>query len=363
MNIELDPSTDLDTLTKCINDQESLARTFLSVQAIDPSNPRSKNILKFEERVGNGLSPVKLSEIKPTDKDDNIPAAICVTYINLASGTVRVAAFRANGTTAAAVNNIGNVAPAQTKKSLEPIKGRLVASHQDIIVIAACAFLAFIMLICAGEWRFGGLVFDPNLYKDLPNVLSTLLVVSLFVERVIEVFVSAWSDEAADRHEQSRDYWRSHQAELKNDVAGYLSELNATNPPNADRQAEINRLLTEKRASIEEAGQMADAESKHLLPFEARTRRISTWIGLVVGMLVSAVGFRFLGQIVSIDAIASVDPKHQHIQYAFFIAADTLLTGAVLAGGSKLIHQIFSLYDSFIDATQDKWAKKATSSQ
>jgi hypothetical protein len=357
MNIELDPSTDLDSLAKSINDQETLERTFLSVQALDPSNPRSKNILKFsEESRTNDLSPVKLSEI--IDKGDNIPGAICATYVNLARGTVPVAVSRGNGTIPLpAVNNTASAAAAQTRKTLERIHGKLPANHQDIIVIGVCAVLALIMLIGAGGWKFHGLVFDPNLYKNLPNVLSTLLVVSLFVERVIEVFVSAWSDQEADQHEQNRDYWRSRQAELKNDVSLLVSELNGKNPPSAERLVVINGLLTAKRAAIEDAGEKADAESKALLPFEARTRRISTWIGLVIGMLVSAVGFRFLGQIVSID------PKNPDYdpQYPYFVAADILLTGAVLAGGSKVIHQIFSLYDSFMDATQDKVAKKATS--
>jgi hypothetical protein len=69
-----------------------------------------------------------------------------------------------------------------------------------------------------------------------------------------------------------------------------------------------------------------------------------------LGIFVSAAGFRFLGQIVSVDA--------KNSQYSFFLAADVLLTGAVFAGGSKLIHQIFSVYDSFMNATQDSAAKK-----
>lgn len=50
----------------------------------------------------------------------------------------------------------------------------------------------------------------------------------------------------------------------------------------------------------------------------------------MLGMITSAVGFRFLSQIV-------------------------VLTGAVLAGGSKLVHQIFGVYEAYTTA----WSKAA----
>jgi hypothetical protein len=246
-----------------------------------------------------------------------------------------------------------SIALAQTEKTRKAIQEKPAMDYHDLLVIGICAFLAIVFTVCAGGWRFDGLKFDPDLNKNLPNILSTLLIVSIFVERVIEVFVSAWADQKVDQHEQNRDYWKSRQADMKNDVATLLAELNGTPPPNQERQTEIMNLLKVKRAAIEEAAEAADVESKALLPFEARTRRISTWIGLAVGIFVSAVGFRFLSQIVSIDTGKA--------QYPFFVAADVLLTGAVLAGGSKLIHQIFSLYDSFMDTTQGRVANKGVS--
>jgi hypothetical protein len=242
---------------------------------------------------------------------------------------------------------------ARTEKSRKAIKEEPKMDYHDLWVIGICAALALFITVSAGGLRFGSLKFDVDLNKNLPNILSTLLVVSIFVERVIEVFVSVWADQEVDQHEQNRDYWQSRQADMKNDVTTLLGELNGTPPPSQDRQTEIMNLLKVKRATIEQAAEAADVEAKALLPFEARTRRISTWIGLAVGIFVSAVGFRFLSQIVSIDS--------GQAQYPFFIAADVLLTGAVLAGGSKLIHQIFSLYDSFMDTTQGRLANKAVS--
>lgn len=361
MNLEEDPSPDLESIAKIINDQETLKRRFVSVQAIDPSNPRSRNLFRFNDDTSTTQrSPVNVTQIGQTENGAKIPGLIGVQCINLSNGTVRAAISRGNGTGVPPESNgAANVALIRAKKSLERVKSGVPPSLQDIVLIAVCALLGLLVAICAGGFQFERLIFDPKLGQNLANVLGTLLVVSVFVERVIEVFVSAWSDPESDQHEQNRDYWKSRQAELKNEVSDLLSELNGTNPPSSDRQAKIAELLSDKRAAIEDAGKLADVESKALLPFEARTRRISTWIGLVVGMLVSAVGFRFLGQIVSVDAIDSTDGKS--LQYPFFIAADVLLTGAVLAGGSKLIHQIFSLYESFMDLTQDKLANKGAS--
>jgi hypothetical protein len=245
-------------------------------------------------------------------------------------------------------------AVAQTEKTRLKLKEKSNSSLNDIGVIIGCAIASLLIMGAAAITNSVGLTFRSDLSSTLPSILSTLLIVSLFVERVIEVFVSVWSDRETDEHEQNRDYWQSRQAQLKDEVATLLLESNGTPPPSPERKATIDSLLKAKRDAIEVANGNADAESKALIPFEARTRRISSWIGLAVGILVSAVGFRFLNQIVSLGSI--YDPGNHLIsqQYGWFVVADVLLTGAVLAGGSKAIHQIFSVYDAFMKTTQDK---------
>ena len=247
----------------------------------------------------------------------------------------------------------------QTTNTRLKLEGKSKGGMDDIWVIIICAIAGLVIMVSAGVTNSVGLAFRDDLNSTLPGIVSTLLIVSLFVERVIEVFVSVWSDRETDEHEQNRDYWQSRQAQLKGEVATLLSELSGTPPPNPDRMKVIETLLEEKRNGIELANGNADAESKALIPFEARTRRISSWIGLAVGILVSAVGFRFLNQIVSLGPI--YDPGKHLIspQYGLFVDADVLLTGAVLAGGSKAIHQIFSVYDAFMSATQDKLSDKS----
>ena len=68
----------------------------------------------------------------------------------------------------------------------------------------------------------------------------------------------------------------------------------------------------------------------------------------MIGVIASAVGFRFLGQLVELPTTTAF---RSSAQYQWFTGADILLTGAVLAGGSKLIHNIFSVYTSFMLTT------------
>jgi hypothetical protein len=224
-------------------------------------------------------------------------------------------------------------------------------------VFVICAALGGLMLWRAGVTGAVGLPIKTDV--SIPAVFGSLFLVSLFVERVIEVFVSVWSDRQTAVHEQNLDYWQSRQGRLAQDVQKLVAERDGTPTPDAARKATIDQLLQQKRASIEEADANADIEMKALLPFEARTRKVSIWIGLVVGLFTSAVGFRFLSQIVDVSAIYKPAEHVNSEQFGWFVAADVLLTGAVLAGGSKLVHQIFSVYDSFMDSTQKSLSDKS----
>ncbi len=99
-------------------------------------------------------------------------------------------------------------------------------------------------------------------------------------------------------------------------------------------------------------------ETKALLPFKARTRKVAVWIGLAVGLFTSAVGYRFLTQLVDLTPIYNPPTHFVSGQFGWFVAADVLLTGAVLAGGSKAVHQIFAVYESFMQSTQKLADKK-----
>lgn len=227
----------------------------------------------------------------------------------------------------------------------------------DYRVYAICGVVVASVLYLAGEQRWGAIKFDSK--ASVPSVLGSMLAVALFVERVIEVFVSVWVDRASAIHEQNLDYWQSRQAQLGRDVQALITERNGQPAPDTTRIAAIDTLLVSKRADIDGAVKCADDEAKALLPFRARTLKVSTWVGLTIGVAVSAAGFRFLAQLVSVPTDAAFLNSGQ---YQCFLGVDMLLTGAVLAGGSKLIHNIFSVYSSFMNTTSKNLSDASKSS-
>lgn len=215
--------------------------------------------------------------------------------------------------------------------------------------VAAAAILT--MSVKGG---FVGIPFTKDLGSKVPSLLGSLLVVSLFVERVIEVFVSIWRDEATDMLEQQLANNQDTQARRKREIADLLQE--ASDPKTTDaRKLEIQAVLGEKRSELDQAEKGEDVVQQQLVPKYAHTRRVSTWVGLAVGVLASAVGFRFFNQTVQFDQ--AVLPESQK---AWFTFADVLLTGAILAGGSKAIHNIFSVYDTFMNSTEKRTSASAT---
>ena len=215
----------------------------------------------------------------------------------------------------------------------------------DYLVYGGCVLLALLLLAVPASGDWSNVAWKG---EAVTSVFSSMMLIALFVERAIEVFVSVWVDRASAVHEQNLDYWQEREATLTKGVQALIAERNAVPAPDAAQLAEIDNALAGKRAAIEQADFRADVEAKALVPFAARTQKVSTWVGLVIGMVAAAIGFRFLGQLVTLPTSPALSPAQSQV----FVAADVLLTGAVLSGGSKLVHSIFSVYGSFMESTK-----------
>jgi hypothetical protein len=219
---------------------------------------------------------------------------------------------------------------------------------QNFSLLVWGAFTVVILWIVATRPPMG-LPFVDNLPAKIPGLLGSLLVVSLFVERVIEVFVSIWQDEQTDRLFQELENFQDTLVRRKQEIADLLNEA-AGAATTADRKVEIDTIvLPIKRIALDAAEKGIDNTKTSLVPKVAHTRRISAWVGMAVGILAASVGFRFLEQIVNVESI-----RHYQQHYAWFTFTDVLLTGTVLAGGSKAIHAIFTVYDGFMASTSKR---------
>lgn len=188
-----------------------------------------------------------------------------------------------------------------------------------------------IIVIAVVSWHFrpGGLEFDNELTKDFPTLFGYLVLISMFLERAIEVFLSAWRSQGADI--------------LDNKIKKSRSIIEASNDPESNIKLSTGEF-------VELINNLSELQDERVI-YSAHSRFIAQWMGLGMGFLVSLVGVRVLGNIMSTSSLSSD-------QLGVFTVVDILLTGAVLAGGSEAINKIMKVYNSFMSNTEKKNKEK-----
>lgn len=159
--------------------------------------------------------------------------------------------------------------------------------------------------------------------QDLLPLLGLLFLLALFAERALEVLLTTWRGPEAD--EKDRDI------ELKrkkiNDL-GSQSRLDRAAMANAE--ADLKTLVDDREK------------------YRMMTRNLALWLGLLIGIFISVVGFRVLHELVA-NA-----PEEGTTQAYVFSFVDIVLTGCLIAGGSDGIHKISELYNGFMGSTTKK---------
>ena len=122
-------------------------------------------------------------------------------------------------------------------------------------LMVACALLCVAAVALAASWQAGALAFQANFTALVPGIFGSMLLVALFVERMIEVFVSLWAPPEVAAHQQAITYWQAQRGRLKRRVSDLLAELNGTPGP-----------LDDARQQLEQADLHVDAEEKAVLP-------------------------------------------------------------------------------------------------
>lgn len=158
-----------------------------------------------------------------------------------------------------------------------------------------------------------GLVrFWPFSAGEFVQLIAPLFLVALFIERTLEVFLTSWRGAAAAQKEL------------------------------AVKQAEA---LVE--ANVREGQDVLAQRESDLTDYKTTTQRYAFGGGLVLGILVSAVGIRALQLFVDPAVFATLSSAQRSV----FTAADVLLTGAVIGGGAEGMHKLVSVFTNFMDST------------
>ena len=151
---------------------------------------------------------------------------------------------------------------------------------------------------------------------DFASRFATLVFFSLLIERTVEILMSIWRSEEANK-----------------------------------REAAVQRLVAAKTPSTDAA--LIEAQT-NLIQYKAETLQWTMPVGFALGLLISGFGVRALSQFIdpaSIGAGAATEAQRW-----WFNMSDILFTGALLAGGADPIHKVLDLYRKFVESSAAKAA-------
>lgn len=196
---------------------------------------------------------------------------------------------------------------------------------------AVVLVVALVLAVLGGSLglHYKALTLDEHAPKVVWDTLTALFLLSLMFERALEVLVRTFREpEAAkrrlklDQAKREMDFFNSGDDKL-------LAE--------ADRPARRTKLM-------EAQGEAFEAVEKH----KTETLVVTSKVALVAGVLVAAVGFRVLEPLVHVSAGTLALGEQQADVLA---GVDILLTGSLLAGGSKGIHTLADAVGEVLNRT------------
>ncbi len=87
-----------------------------------------------------------------------------------------------------------------------------------------------------------------------------------------------------------------------------------------------------------------DLEEK-LVAYRLETRQMAIGMGLFIGILISAAGFRLLNDLIETDALINLSD----FQKQLFVVIDIIITGVIISGGSVAIDKIASRFSDYFN--------------
>jgi hypothetical protein len=185
--------------------------------------------------------------------------------------------------------------------------------------------------------------FKPFGWDEVGRLLTFLILIALFLERALEVFIATW------RHPR--------QEELDNSVQSCerkIAELKTQIKTKFQQQVRLSEELKNLENNLEKFDQK---RAKH----KSRTRKIALWVALFMGLLISGVGIRALETLIVLKEYTLPEkPPFYDEQVRIFHVLDTILTGGLIAGGSDGIHKLTVVFTVFLEETRNQIKDKST---
>jgi hypothetical protein len=156
---------------------------------------------------------------------------------------------------------------------------------------------------------------------DITKLLGRFFVLALFVERTLEVFITAWRGKETVQRE--------------NELKAAKESVLLSPPDPSDPQ-----VIKDK--------------ANWLAAYKCETQAIALRSALVLGILIAAVGVRSFNIFVEEPALPQPAQWFNQLQLGTFHVLDVLVSGGIIGGGSDAIHKMMNVITEFLDATASK---------
>lgn len=176
--------------------------------------------------------------------------------------------------------------------------------------------LAIALCIVIIIWMNPSLIrFWPFTAAEVVQLIMPLLLLALFIERALEVFLTVWR-------------------------AGGAAAI----------ELDVRRLrkLFEKDLTSHSVDLLSSESA--LSAYKSETQKIAFICGITFGIIVSAFGVRSIELFVDPDIFHSLPA----VQRSLFNIVDVILTGAVLGGGADGLHKLVAVFTNYMDVTSKK---------
>jgi len=180
---------------------------------------------------------------------------------------------------------------------------------------------------------------------DVTRLITSAILVALFIERTTEVVLNAWRGTEKVRREQTLKTQKDrYTARFNEEVEASLQKLPESKRDDSRAKKEIEAVVTRKLQDSDEAKAVADATGS-LDTYRSENRRLALLSGLIMGIAVSAIGLRLITPLLDGRVIDELPMRH----HRFLITLDVFITGALLGGGANGLHKILDLFLKHVD--------------
>lgn len=178
-------------------------------------------------------------------------------------------------------------------------------------VVGLFSLIGIILLIIIWNNDIRSLSFKDDIENIIPKLIGNLFLLSIFVERTIEVFLSSLRGFGADELDLEID--------------------------------ELNKSLKSDPTNAQNLGDLSK-KNKERLHYRLRSQSYAQVMGVIIGVCVALIGVRILGNTIDTSLISN-----KGIHAKIFSFGDILFTGMVLAGGSEAFNKIMKVYNAFMN--------------